>query len=41
MISKLYLDQSVKAGLDHGNTRSVKTGKSVRQEYFLSPIRLN
>jgi hypothetical protein len=32
------MDQSVKVRVDQGVTRSVKTGKGVRQECCLSPI---
>jgi hypothetical protein len=41
LISRLYMDQSVKIRVDHGKTRNVKTGKGVRQEYCLSPILFN
>jgi hypothetical protein len=34
----LYIDQSVKVGLDKGETRSVKIGREVRQSCCLSPI---
>jgi NADH pyrophosphatase NudC (nudix superfamily) len=29
LISKLYMEQGVKVGLDQGETRSVKTGKDL------------
>jgi hypothetical protein len=41
LISKLYMDQSVKIKLDQGETRSVKTGRGVRQGCCLSPILFN
>ena len=37
LISKFYIDQSVKLRMDQGNTRSVKTGRGVRQGCCLSP----
>jgi hypothetical protein len=36
LISKLYVDQSVKVRLDKGETRNVKTGRGVRQGISLS-----
>jgi hypothetical protein len=41
LISKLYIEQSVKIRLDQGETRSVKTGRGVRQACCLSPILFN
>jgi hypothetical protein len=41
LISKLYMEQSVKIRLDQGETRSVKIGKGVRQGCCLSPILFN
>jgi hypothetical protein len=41
LISKLYMEQSVKIRLDRGETRSVKIGRGVRQGCCLSPIVLN
>jgi hypothetical protein len=38
MISKLCMDQSVKARLDQGLTKSVKTGRGVRQGCCLSGL---
>jgi hypothetical protein len=39
--SKLYMEQSVKIGLDQGETRSVKIGRGVRQGCCLSPTLFN
>ena len=41
LISKLYMDQGVKVRVDRGETRSVKTGRGVRQGCCLSPILFN
>jgi hypothetical protein len=41
LISKLYMEQSVKIRLDQGETRSVKIGRGVRQVCCLSPILFN
>jgi hypothetical protein len=41
LISKLYMEQSVKIRLDQEETRSVKTGRGVRQGCCLSPILFN
>jgi hypothetical protein len=41
LISKLYMEQSVKIRLDQGETRSVKIGRGVRQGCCLSPILFN
>jgi hypothetical protein len=41
LISKLYMEQSVKIRLDQGETRSVKIGIGARQGCCLSPILLN
>jgi len=41
LISKLYMEQKVKVGLDRGATRSVQIGRGVRQECCLSPILFN
>ena len=38
LISKLYMDQTVKVRLDRGETRSVQTGRGVRQGCCLSPF---
>ena len=38
LISKLYMDQRVKVRLDRGETRSVQTGRGVRQGCCLSPV---
>jgi len=38
LTGNLYMAQSVKVRLDRGETRSVKTGRGVRQECCLSPI---
>jgi hypothetical protein len=38
LISKLYMEQSVKIRLDQGETISVKIGRGVRQVCCLSPI---
>jgi hypothetical protein len=35
------MDQSVKVGLDHWETRSMEAGKAVSQGQCLSPILLN
>jgi hypothetical protein len=40
-VSKLQLDQGVKVRLDKGETRTVKTGRGVRQGRSLSPILIN
>jgi hypothetical protein len=41
LISKLYMEQSVKVRLDQGETRSVKIGRRVRQGCCLLPILFN
>jgi hypothetical protein len=41
LISNLYLAQRVKVRRNRGETRSVKTGRGVRQGCCLSPIRFN
>jgi hypothetical protein len=41
LISKLYMDQSVKLKLDQEETRKVKTGRGVIQRCCLSPVLLN
>jgi hypothetical protein len=41
LISKLYMEQSVKIQLDQGEKRSVKIGRGVRQGCCLSPILFN
>ena len=41
LISNLYMAQSVKVRRNRGETRSVKTGRRVRQECCLSPILFN
>jgi hypothetical protein len=41
LISKLYMDQSVKVRLDQGVTKSVKMGRGVRQGCCLSPLLFN
>jgi len=41
LISNLYMAQSVKVRLNRGETRSVKTGRGVRQGCRLSPILFN
>jgi hypothetical protein len=41
LISKLYMDQSVKVRLDQGVTKSVKIGRGVRQGCGLSPLLYN
>jgi hypothetical protein len=41
LISNLYMAQSVKVRLNRGQTRSVKIGRGVRQECYLSPILFN
>ena len=41
LISKLYMEQKVKVRLIRGETRSVQTGRGVRQGCCLSPILLN
>ena len=39
--SKMYMDESVKAWLDQGETKSVKIGKGIRWWHCLSPILCN
>jgi hypothetical protein len=41
LISKLYVDQSVKILLDQGVTKNVKIGRRVRQGCCLSPLLFN
>jgi hypothetical protein len=41
LISKLYMDQSVKVRPDQGVTKSVKIGRGVRQGCCLSPLLFN
>jgi hypothetical protein len=41
LISKLYIDQSVKVRLDQGETKSVKTGINISKGCCLSPILFN
>jgi len=41
LISNLYMAQSIKVRLNRGETRSVKTGRGVRQRCCLSPILFN
>jgi hypothetical protein len=41
LISKLYMEQSVKVRLNQGVTRSVKIGRGIRQGCCLSPILFN
>jgi len=41
LISKLYIVQSVKIKMDRGETRSLKTGRGVRQGCCLSQILFN
>jgi hypothetical protein len=41
LISSLYVAQSVEVRLNRGETRSVKTGRVVRQGCFLPPILFN
>ena len=41
LISNLYMQQKVKVRLDRGETRSVQTGRGVRQGCCLSPILFN
>jgi hypothetical protein len=41
LISKLYMDQTIKLRLDQGETRSVKIGRGFRQRCRLSPILFN
>jgi hypothetical protein len=41
LISKLYMEHSVKIRLDQGETRSAKIGRGVRQGCCLSPILFN
>jgi len=41
LISNLYMAQSVKVRMSGGETRSVKTGRRVRQGCCLSPILFN
>jgi len=41
LISNLYMAQSVKVRLNRGETRSLKTGRGVRQGCCLSPILFN
>jgi len=38
LISKLYMDQRIKVRLDRGETKSVHTGRRVRQGCCLSPV---
>jgi len=41
LISNLYVAQRIKVRLNRGETRSVKTGRGVRQGCCLSPIMFN
>ena len=41
LISNLYVAKSVKMRLNRGDTRSVKSGRGVRQECCLLPILFN
>jgi hypothetical protein len=41
LISKFYMDQRVKVWLDQGVTKSVKTGRKVRQGCCLSLLLFN
>jgi hypothetical protein len=41
LISKLYIDQSVKVQLNQGVTKSVKIGRGVREGCWLSPLLFN
>ena len=41
LISKLYMDQTVKIRLDRGETRSTKIGRGVRKGCCLSPVLFN
>jgi hypothetical protein len=41
LISKLHMEQCVKVRLDQGETRTVRTGRGVRQGCCLSPILFN
>jgi hypothetical protein len=41
LIEKFYMDQSVKLKLGQGETRSLMTGRGVRQGCCLSPILFN
>jgi hypothetical protein len=41
LIRSLYMDQSVKAWQDKGETRNMKIARGVRQGYCLSPILFN
>ena len=41
LITKLYMEQKVKVRLNRGETRSVQTGRGVRQGCSLSPILFN
>jgi len=41
LISRLYVDQSIKLKLDHGKTRIVTSGRGVRQGCCMSPIPFN
>ena len=41
LISKLYMDQSVKLKMDQGEKISVKNGRGVRHGRCLSPILFN
>ena len=40
-ISKFYMDQGVKIGLDQKEMRLVKTGRRLRQIFYLPPILFN
>ena len=41
LISKLYMDQTVKIRLDRGETSSTKIGRGVRKGCCLSPVLFN
>jgi retron-type reverse transcriptase len=41
LISKFYMEQTIKILLDQGETMSVKTGRGVRQGCCVSPILFN